>query len=170
MLSIAILSHLLVKNFMEQDVELIYPQLGFQTTFDSLSKYNQIKLRRGVGQFIILYNRHFTAIHISKGVLTYFNSIGSDNTTSNPIVCDLLKRYNLTLNDKSFRIQAKSSSLCGLYCIAFLKKRDINEYNKQALTEFFHMFNFDKLEKNDAIVKKYLKITPTIFKFMSKNK
>ena len=93
---------------------------------------------------------HWTAMNISFDKrVTYFDSFGLRPPEE---VKEFVGQYPIMSNNR--HIQDMDSSLCGFYCLLFLKTIQKTKNDAKRFDDFLNMFRENK-EHNEDIVKKY---------------
>jgi len=101
---------------------------------------------------------HWTALYITKNSeILYFDSFGLPYPVE---IKEFVSNKPVAINTR--QIQDINSTLCGYYCLWFLKYIETNKNNKtksifEIYDNFLNIFRFDTIQNGD-IVKKYFGI------------
>ena len=94
---------------------------------------------------------HWVAVYVSRdGFRTYFDSFGIEPLIANH--ARLLRKNCRVLHWNTKQLQSNSSTVCGQFCLMFL----LHMSSGKSLRQFISIFS-KNLEKNDSIVRNYIK-------------
>jgi hypothetical protein len=97
--------------------------------------------------------KHWCAFYLDKpGRVEFFDSYGKLPDYYNPNFMMWLKRHSSTTNLTHIQIQSDFSSVCGLYCIFYLRQRLMG----QTMKEIVNFFDPTRLGLNDHFIYEYM--------------
>lgn len=96
---------------------------------------------------------HWTAIWITKNVVEYFDSGGTDSFESNRHIKYFIELQEKKLHYNTKQVQSFSSDRCGIFVLLFLYARNVNI----SFTTFLNVFKQENLNLNDDIADRLFK-------------
>lgn len=93
---------------------------------------------------------HWTAVHIKRDKIEYFDSGGTASFKKNKPLREFLKRQKKPIIFNTIQIQSETSISCGLFCLVFLYTSAI----KIKFEKYLKFFDSNNLNENDYVIAK----------------